>query len=141
LPTTSTPATSQVNVAVLTPLLDTFQFGASVGFLLACNTAAGSISAAASQVPGLSEVITPVLAQISPECGKLSASAVSGLNTLNSELGALQALNAGSAPYFAELNKVFATLNMLAPQLQPLSGTITALGPLVAFFSGQPSGS
>jgi hypothetical protein len=128
-------------VAVLSPLLDTFQFGASVGFLLACNTAAGSVSAAAAQVPGLSQVITPVIAEISPECGKLSAEAVSGLSTFNSELGVLQGLTPGSAPYFAELNKVFATLNTLAPQLEPLSGTITALGPLVDFFSGQSSGS
>jgi hypothetical protein len=89
----------------------------------------------------LTQVLTPVIAQISPECGKLSASAVSNLNMFNQELGALQGLTPGSAPYFADLNKVFATLNTLAPQLEPLSGTITALGPLVNFFSGQPSGS
>jgi hypothetical protein len=108
---------------------------------LACNTAAGSVSASAALVPGLSQVLTPVLAEISPECSELSASAVTYLNTLNNELGLLQGLNPGTAPYFAELNKVFATLDALAPQLEPLSGTITALGPLVEFFSGQPQSS
>jgi hypothetical protein len=134
-------ATSEVDVAVLSPFLDTLQFGASVGFLLTCNTGAGAVSAAASQIPGLSQVLTPVLAEISPECGKLSAEAVSELNTFNQDLAALQGLTPASAPYFAALNKAFATLNTLAPDLQPLTATITALGPLVDFFSGGPASS
>jgi hypothetical protein len=122
-------------------LLSTSEFGASVGFLLVCNTAVGSLSAAASQIPGLSQVIAPAIEQISPECSKLSSSAVSSLNELNSQLAVLQGLTPDTQPYFAALNTVFSTLNVLAPELEPLSGTITALGPLVDFFSGQPQGS
>jgi hypothetical protein len=134
-------APTAVSVAILTPLLSTFQFGGTVGFLLVCNTGAGSLSAAASQVPGLSQVLAPVVAQISPDCSELSAQAVAGLNKLNSELGVLQGLTPATEPYFNELNLVFANLNQLAPQFEPLTGTITDLGPLVDFFSGEPQGS
>jgi hypothetical protein len=140
-PSGGSAPTSSINIAVLTPFLKTAQFGASVGFLLVCNTAAGSLSAAAAQVPGLLQVISPVITQISPDCSKLSASAVTYLNMFNSELGGLQGLNADSQAYFNQLNLVFATLNKLAPDLQPFTGTITALGPLVDFFASQPQGS
>jgi hypothetical protein len=133
------PATG--NVAVLTPFIDTSEFGASVGFLLACNTGVGAISASAAEVPGLSKVLAPVIAQISPLCGKLSTEAVNELTEFNDQLRVLNQLTPDTAPFFAELNNVFATLNTLAPELEPLSGTITALGPLVEFFSSEPSGS
>jgi hypothetical protein len=128
-------------VPVLSALLSTFEFGSSTGFLLACNTAAGSVSAAAAQVPGLSQVLTPVLSQVSPSCGKLSAAAVSGLETMNDDLAALQPLTPGSAPFFKALNAVLADANAVAPYLQPFSGTISSLGPLISFFSGAPPSS
>jgi hypothetical protein len=137
----SPPTTTPVDVAFLTPTLDISEFGASVGFLLACNTAAGSISAAVSQVSGLSQVLLPVMKEIAPLCGDLSSEAVANLEKFNQELSALQFLTPASAAYFNDLNAVYATLDALAPELQPLTGTITALPPLVDFFSGQPSGS
>jgi hypothetical protein len=130
-----------VSVALLTPFLSTLQFGSSVGFLLACNTGAGSLTAAASQIPGLSKVIDPAIAEISPQCSKLSAEAVTNLNVLNTELAVLQGINPGTQAFFTEANKVFATLTTLSPELEPLTGTIGALGPLVDFFSGQTQGS
>ncbi len=150
VPVASTPAskqsggvspgtTSEVTVAVLTPLLDTFQFGASVGFLLVCNTGAGALSAAAAQVPGLSKVIAPVISQISPLCSKMSTAAVGSLTELNDQLRVLSGLTPGTAPFFAEANQVWAVLDRLAPQLEPLSGTLTAIGPLVEFFQGLSS--
>ncbi|MDQ1539012.1 MAG: hypothetical protein QOE58_3405, partial [Actinomycetota bacterium] len=137
-PPSNAPPPTHVSVVVITPLLSTLQFGASTGFLLACNTAAGSVSAAVAQVPGLSQVLTPVLSQISPLCGQLSAAAVSGLQTMNTRLAVLAPLTPATAPYFAALNQVFAAADAVAPYLQPFSGTITSLGPLVQFFSGSP---
>jgi hypothetical protein len=130
---------SEVSVAVLTPLLSVSKFGASFGFLLVCNTGVGALSAAAGQVPGLTKVINPVITQISPLCTKLSAQSVDELNELNSQLKVLDGLNQGTAPFFAEMNNVFAVLDQLAPELQPLSGTLTSIGPLVDFFAGPPS--
>jgi hypothetical protein len=128
-----------VDVAVLSPFLSVSQFGSSVGFLLVCNTGAGALSAAASQIPGLSQVIAPVISQISPLCGKMSSAAVTNLAELNDQLKVLQGLTPDTAPYFAQMNQVYAVLDQLAPELQPLSGTLTSIGPLVNFFSGQSS--
>jgi hypothetical protein len=138
----SAPAgSSMVTIALLTPLIETSQFGASVGFLLGCNSGVGTLTAVATQVPGLTNVLDPVLAQVGPECSKLSAQAVSSLNTLNSDLAALEGLTPGTKPYFAALDTVFAELNTVAPEVEPLTGTLTALGPLVDFFSAQPQAS
>lgn len=136
---TTAPTPTDVSVAILTPLISSSKFGATVGFLLACNTAAGTISAAAAQIHGLSAVLSPVLSAISPACGKLSDSAVVNLDKLNKDIGVLQAADPMTAPYFAALNTVFAQMNVIAPQLPPLAGLIEALGPLVDFFQGTPS--
>jgi hypothetical protein len=133
---TTPPPSPGVSVAVLTPLISSSKFGASVGFLLACNTGAGTLSAAAAQVPGLSKVLAPVLSAISPACGKLSDQAVASLTTLNSNIAVLQAADPMTAPYFKALNQVFRQLDVVAPQLPPLEGLIEALGPMVAFFQG-----
>jgi hypothetical protein len=130
---------SRVSVAILSPLLETSKFGASVGFLLVCNTGAGALSAAASQVPGLSTVIGPAIAQISPLCGQMSVAAVDGLTELNDQLRVLNGLTPGTAPFFAAADQVFAVLDRLAPELEPLSATLTSIGPLVDFFQGQAS--
>jgi hypothetical protein len=106
---------------------------------LVCNTGAGTLSAAAAQVPGLSQVLGPVISQISPLCEKMSTAAVNDLTQFNNQLRVLQGLTPGTAPYFAEMNQVYAVLDRLAPDLEPLSGALTSIGPLVTFFAGQKS--
>lgn len=135
----STPTGQAVDIPLLSPFLSVSQFGASVGFLLVCNTGAGALSAATAQVPGLSAVMDPVISQVSPLCEKLSSAAVSGLAQLNDQLRVLQGITPATAPFFAQMNQVYAVLDQLATEIRPLSGTLTAIGPLVNFFAGQAS--
>lgn len=127
-----------VHVAVLTPMISTMEFGATVGFPLMCNTGAGTLSAPVAQIPGASDVLIPVFTQASPACADLSTQGGGGLRAMNDQLGPLEALNPVITPGFDAMVPVFEQLNSFAPSLQPFSGTITSLGPMVAFFAGPP---
>jgi hypothetical protein len=132
------PGPGDVHVAVLSPLISTMEFGATVGFPLMCNTGAGTASAGVAQIPGASDVLTPAFAQFSPFCGSVSEKGGQGLATMNDQLAPLEAINPVTAPGFAAMAPVFQQTNTLAPNLQPLSGFITSLGPMVEFFEGRP---
>jgi hypothetical protein len=132
------PKSGDVHVAVVSPLISTMEFGATVGFPLMCNTAAGTASAGVAQIPGASDVLTPAFAQFSPFCGSVSEQGGEGLATMNNQLAPLEAINPATSPGFAAMAPVFEQLNTLAPNLQPLSGFITSLGPMVEFFEGAP---
>lgn len=134
------PQTAQddVHVAVLSPMISTMEFGATVGFPLMCNTGAGTLSAAVAQIPGASDVLIPVFTEAAPACADLSTQGGEGLTTMNDQLGPLEALNPMMAPGFDATEPVFEQLNSVAPNLQPFSGTIASLGPMVEFFEGPP---
>lgn len=128
----------EAKVAVLSPMISTMEFGATVGFPLMCNTGAGTLSVFVAQIPGASEALTPGLSQLAPFCADAATQGGAGLQKFNESIAPLEAINPVAAPGFEAMTPLFEQMNAVAPSFQPFSGAITSLQPMVEFF-GPPA--
>lgn len=126
----------EVDVRLLTPLLDMARFGSTAGFLLACNTAGGTISQGAAEFPGTEQVVAELVGQLSIACAQFSEVAEENLDQLAVAMADLAATNPLSEAFYEALVPFFDALDSLAPHLDPLGDVIAGLRPIIAFFIG-----
>jgi hypothetical protein len=140
----SAPASAQAvssgtdtgSAAVVTPLLEIFDFGVVVGMPLVCNDliSVGSIAAQELQV---SAAASPFLTQIVTQCAAFAAQGDSFLEQGISASQALTALNPVLNPLIAAFsNTLDTTASGYGTSLAPLGPTIAGLGGSVAYFEG-----
>jgi hypothetical protein len=113
-----------------------FDFGDTVGMPLACNLAASVAFIGASQA-GVSQIASPIVAQILTQCAKLSAQGDTYLQQAIAQSQRLTFINPVLNPVIASMATGLQTVgNNYGPSLAPLGPTIAGLGGTVAYFEG-----
>jgi len=132
----SADTASGPSAAAVTPLLQAFDFGDTVGMPLACNLAASVAFIAAGQA-GASQIASPIVAQIVTQCAKVSALGDTYLQQAIAKSQQLTFINPVLNPVIAATASNLQTLgNNYGPSLAPFGPTIAGLGGTVAFFEG-----
>ncbi|HWF16313.1 MAG TPA: hypothetical protein VG244_09055 [Acidimicrobiales bacterium] len=124
------------NGAIITPLLQLFEFGNTVGLPLLCSDAGSIVSIIGSQTGGAS-VSSKLVTELDSQCNQLATKGGNYLQQAISESRALTLLNPVVDPLIADLSK---GLNLVGTQdggsLAPFGPTVAGLGGTVAFFEG-----
>ena len=124
------------NAAVVTPLLDMFDFGDTIGLPLACSDA-GSIVSIIGANTQTSAATSPLVTQLDVECAQLAAQGDTYLRQAITESRSLALVNPYVDPLIAALSTGFSTVGtQYGPSLAPFGPTVAGLGGTVAFFEG-----
>jgi hypothetical protein len=135
-PSASSSAGSDSSTAVITPLLEMFEFGNTIGLPLACSDA-GSVVSIIGAETGASKALSPLTVQLDKECSALSAQGDVYLQQAITESQGLSLINPVADPIIADLANDFVTIGtQYGPQLAPFGPTVAGLGGTVAFFEG-----
>lgn len=140
-PTAITTSTSDSSgggssTAVVTPLLEMFVFGNTIGLPLACNDAGSVVSIIGAQTQS-SKVLSPLLVELDKSCGQFSTQGNGYLQQAIAESRALLLLNPVVDPFIADLAGGLTTIGtQYGPSLSPFGPTVAGLGGTVAFFEG-----
>lgn len=122
--------------AVITPLLELFEFGNTVGLPLLCSDAGSIISIIGTQTGGAS-VSSKLVTELDSQCNELATKGGNYLQQAISESRALTLLNPAIDPLIADLSKgVNLVGTQYAGSLAPFGPTVAGLGGTVAFFEG-----
>jgi hypothetical protein len=124
------------STAVVTPLLEFFEFGNTVGLPLACADG-GSVASIIGAESGTSAAISPLTVQLDKECSELSAMGDGYLQKAIAEASALSLINPAVNPLIAALSNGLTLVGtQYGPALAPFGPTVAGLGGTVAFFEG-----
>jgi len=124
------------STAVVTPLLEFFEFGNTVGLPLLCADA-GSVASIIGAESGTSATISPLTVQLDKQCSQLSAMGDGYLQKAIAEASALSLINPAVNPLIAALSNGLTTVGtQYGPALAPFGPTVAGLGGTVAFFEG-----
>jgi hypothetical protein len=124
------------NAAVVTPLLDMFDFGDTIGLPLACSDT-GSVVSIIGANTQTSAATSPLVTQLDVECAQLAAQGDTYLRQAITESRSLALINPYVDPLIAALSTGFSTVGtQYGPSLAPFGPTVAGLGGTVAFFEG-----
>ena len=127
---------SGASAAAVTPLLNMFEFGDTLGLPLACSDAGSVISIIGTET-GSSKGISPLVQQLDGQCNQLSAKGSGYLQQAIAESRGLALINPAVDPLIADLaGGLTATGTQEGPALAPFGPTVAGLGGTVAFFEG-----
>jgi hypothetical protein len=122
--------------AVITPLLQLFEFGNTVGLPLLCSDAGSVISIIGTQTGGAS-ASSKLVTELDSQCNELATKGGNYLQEAISKSRALTLLNPAVNPLIADLSKAFKLAGtQYAGSLAPFGPTVAGLGGTVAFFEG-----
>jgi hypothetical protein len=135
-PTAATDSASGgSSAAVVTPLLEFFVFGNTVGLPLLCADA-GSVATIIGSTSGI-KAVSPLTVQLDKECSELSSEGNGYLQKAIAESQALSLINPAVNPLIADLANGLVTVGtQYGPSLAPFGPTVAGLGGTVAFFEG-----
>jgi hypothetical protein len=130
LPSQSATAQSDSgSAAVVTPLLQVFEFGDTTGLPLACDAAASVASNVAAASPIATELVT--------QCQALSQRGDGLLQQAITQSRGLTLINPTVDPVIAMLaTPLQAVGTNYGPSLSPFGPTVAGLGGTIAFFEG-----
>jgi small-conductance mechanosensitive channel len=115
-------------VAIVSPTLSVFEFGAAVGTPLVCEVAAGAVG------PYLTNPqLSAILSQIVSACQNASNQGTVTLKQIDQRLSALAAINPTVRPL---LDQLAASLQQASNSQVPFAGSLAELAALVKFFEG-----
>jgi hypothetical protein len=124
------------SAAVLTPLLQMFEFGNSIGLPLACSDAGSVVSIIGNQTGGAS-VASKLVTELDSQCSELAAKGGMYLQQAMTQSRALSLLNPVVDPLIADLSKALSTVGtQFGTSLSPFGPTVAGLGGTVTFFEG-----
>ncbi len=127
---------SGASAAGVTPLLNMFEFGDTLGLPLACSDAGSVISIIGAET-GSSKGISPLVQQLDGQCNQLSAKGSDYLQQAIAESRGLVLINPVVNPLIAGLaGGLTTTGTQEGPALAPFGPTVAGLGGTVAFFEG-----
>jgi hypothetical protein len=133
---TTTTTSAGSSAAVVTPLLDMFVFGNTIGLPLACSDAGSVVSIIGAQTQS-SKVLSPLLVELDKDCGQLSSQGNGYLEQAIAKSEALSLINPLVDPFIADLaGGLTTTGTQYGPSLSPFGPTVAGLGGTVAFFEG-----
>jgi hypothetical protein len=122
--------------AVITPLLQMFEFGNGIGLPLACSDAGSVVSIIGTQTGGTS-VTSKIVTELDNQCAALAAKGGTYLQQAIAQSRALSLLNPVVNPLIADLSKALSTVGtQFGPSLSPFGPTVAGLGGTVTFFEG-----
>jgi hypothetical protein len=132
---TGSPSGSS-NAAVVTPLLDMFNFGDTIGLPLACSDTGSVVSIIGANTQSTAAT-SPLVTQLDVECAQLSAQGSTYLQQAITESRSLALINPYVNPLIAALSTGFSTIGtQYGGSLAPFGPTVAGLGGTVAFFEG-----
>ena len=124
------------SAAAVTPLLDMFEFGDTLGLPLACSDAASVVSIIGAQT-GSSKGVSPLVQQLDDQCNQLSAKGSDYLQQAIADSRGLALINPLVNPLIADVAGGMTTIGTQeGPALAPFGPTVAGLGGTVAFFEG-----
>jgi hypothetical protein len=124
------------SAAVVTPLLEMFEFGNTIGLPLAC-TDAGSIVSIIGASAEASKEVSPLTLQLDNQCSELSSKGDGYLQQAIAESQGLSLINPLVNPLIADLANGFTTTGtQYGASMSPFGPTVAGLGGTVAFFEG-----
>lgn len=122
--------------ALITPLLELFEFGNNVGLPLACSDAGSIVSIIGTQTGG-STASSALVTQLDSLCAQLSSKGGDELQQAIAQSRALTLLNPVVNPLIATLAKALSTVGtQYEGSLSPFGPTVAGLGGTVTFFEG-----
>jgi hypothetical protein len=122
--------------ALITPLLELFEFGNNVGLPLACSDAGSVVSIIGTQTGG-SAAASALVTQLDSLCAQLSSKGGDELQQAIAQSRALTLLNPVVNPLIATLAKALNTVGTnYEGSLSPFGPTVAGLGGTVTFFEG-----
>jgi hypothetical protein len=131
---TSAPATSSGSTAVVTPLLNLFAFGDSVGLPEVCQTGLATLSAVVAE-SNASGQFDPLANEIGLECQNFANEGSIYVQDGVAASGQLSFLNPVFDPLVTDGSTALGTLGTAyGAQLSPFGPTIAGLGQTVSFF-------
>jgi hypothetical protein len=123
------------SAAVVTPLLQSGEFGDTVGFPLACSDAGSVISIIGASTSA--KTVSPLVDELDAQCSQLSTQGSGRLQQAIAESQSLTLINPLVNPLIAALANGFTTVGTQdASLLAPFGPTVAGLGGTVAFFEG-----
>jgi hypothetical protein len=129
-------APSPSSAAVVTPLLEFFQFGNSIGTPLLCSDAGSVVSIIGVQT-GAGALSTPLVNELNTLCTSFVSEGNGFLKQGITESSSLSAINPVVNPLIAALaNGLNTAGTQYGPSLAPFGPTVAGLGGTVAFFEG-----
>lgn len=124
------------SAAVVTPLLEFFIFGNTIGFPLLCSDA-GSVISIIGTESGSPALSSPLVNELDKECATLSSAGNGFFAQAVSESKALTLINPVVNPVIQDLaNGLTSAGTQFGPSLAPFGPTVAGLGGTVAFFEG-----
>jgi hypothetical protein len=130
------PNASGGSAAVISPLLELFDFGATVGLPEGCNTAASVINTGAAAFNATADVAA-LLNQMTAACNHMSQIGDQQLQQAIARSQSLTFINPLLNPPIAGLATALQTLGgQYGPAVAPFGPTIAGLGQTVTFFEG-----
>jgi hypothetical protein len=134
--TTTTANAGGSSTAVVTPLLEMFVFGNTIGLPLACNDAGSVVSIIGTEAQS-SKVLSPLIVELDKDCGQVSSQGNGYLEQAIAKSQALSLVNPVVDPFIANLAGGLTTIGtQYGPSLSPFGPTVAGLGGTVAFFEG-----
>jgi hypothetical protein len=134
--TTDSNAGSGSSAAVVTPLLEFFEFGNTIGTPLLCSDA-GSVVSIIGVQGGADALSTPLVNQLNTLCTNFASEGNGYLQQAITESQSLSLINPVVNPLIAALANGFDTVGTeYGPSLSPFGPTVAGLGGTVAFFEG-----
>jgi hypothetical protein len=130
------PSGSGGSAAIISPLLDLLDFGATVGLPEGCNTATSVINTGAAEFNATSQVAA-VVSAIAAACDRMKQAGEQQVQQAIAQSQALSFINPVLNPPIAGLASVLQTLGgQYGAALAPFGPTIGGLGQTVTFFEG-----
>ncbi|HEX3796874.1 MAG TPA: hypothetical protein VHV57_20435 [Acidimicrobiales bacterium] len=124
------------SAAVVTPLLEFFEFGNTIGTPLICSDA-GSVVSIIGVQGGAGKVSTPLVNELNSLCARVATQGNGYLTQGVTESAALSPINPVVDPLIAALANGFNSVGTdYGPSLSPFGPTVAGLGGTVAFFEG-----
>ena len=127
---------SDQSTAVVTPLLNLFEFGDTVGLPEGCQTALTTVSAVVAEADATKQ-FSPIAAQIFGQCESISAKGSGLIQEGVTASGSGSAINPLIDPIIQEGSSDLATVgNTPGIATSPFSSTIEGLSQTFAYFEG-----
>jgi len=124
------------SAAVVTPLLEMFNFGDTIGLPLACADAGSVVSIIGTQFKA-DAATSPLVTQLDTECADLASRGSQYLQQAITRSQSLALINPYVNPLIAGLSTGFSTVGtQYGPSLAQFGPTVAGLGGTVAFFEG-----
>ena len=124
------------SAAVVTPLLEMFNFGDTIGLPLACADSGSVVSIIGTQFKA-DAATSPLVTQLDVECSQLASQGSQFLQEAIVRSQSLALINPVVDPVIADLSTGLSTVGtQYGPSLAPFGPTVAGLGGTVAFFEG-----